>query len=85
MSAPTPKRVEAIWLSYREQVIPQAASSDQLRDLRRAFYAGAHGLLTEILRMLEPGEDATTADLYAMAAIHNELIAFNEKVKRGAA
>ncbi len=79
------KLIEAAWLSYREAVVPQNAPSIQLQECRRAFYAGACGLYTEIMRMLEPGTEPTDADLKMMAGIDGELRSFSKSVQQGRA
>lgn len=77
--------IETPWLAYREQVIPQNAGTAQLTECRRAFYAGAHALLTTIMNILEPGADATEGDLRTMDSIAAELKRFNAQVKAGIA
>jgi len=77
--------IEEAWLSYREAVIPKDAGSTQLIESRRAFYAGAHGLFTAIMMILEPGSEATDADLRTMTSIDGELRRFNSQVKAGLA
>jgi hypothetical protein len=79
------KLVSEAWLSYRDAVIPKDAGSTQLIETRRAFYAGCHSLLTAIMGALEPGTDATDADLGIMEGIQSELDQFNEQVKAGVA
>jgi hypothetical protein len=77
--------VEESWRSYRLRVIPPDASRTQLLECRRAFYAGAHGLLRGILGILEPGAEATDADLRTMDSIQMELDEFYAQLKAGTA
>lgn len=79
------KPVETQWLSYREAVIAPNAPSIQLQEMRRAFYAGAKGLLTEVLARLSEGQEVTEADLAFMESIQNELDAFAKAVLGGTA
>jgi hypothetical protein len=73
------------WLTYRTAVFPARASSTQLRETRRAFYAGAEMLLCEILISLSPGPDSTEPDEDYLTQLHDELRAFAEDVKEGRA
>jgi hypothetical protein len=77
--------IEKCWLSYREAVIPSNAPSVQLIESRRAFYAGAQGLLQTVMGILDPGSEATEADLQTMSLIEAELKRFAAKVKVGLA
>lgn len=78
-------RIDKHWLSYRQDVIPNDAPDTQVRECRRSFYAGARGLLFEILTMLDPGKEPTDADIAKMRDINNELQEFAASVKRGEA
>lgn len=67
-------RIETAWLTYRHLVIPADAASIQIKESRRAFYAGAESFLTAMMSMLDPnGEEPTAADLLKMDEIANEL------------
>jgi hypothetical protein len=78
-------RVGLLWLEYREKVIPREASRTQLLECRRAFYAGAHALLTELQIMLDPGGEPTEDDVRKVSLIEAELKRFNDDVQRGRA
>lgn len=65
--------IEAGWHSYRAIVIPKTAGATQVEECHRAFYAGAAILFESIMRMLDPGEEPTDADLTKMDAIQKEL------------
>lgn len=54
-------------------------------DLRRTFYAGASALFFLFMSVLDPGEEPTENDLAKVTALHNEIIQFNEDVKKGKA
>lgn len=73
------------WTSFRLAVIAPDAGPLQIQEMRRAFYAGAQGLLGTILRGLGPEDEPTEADLLQMGAITDELSEFALKVARGEA
>ncbi len=75
--------IEESWLSYREQVIPKDAPAMQVTECRRAFYAGARGLFSTIMNILEPGEEATDGDLATMSSIEAELNRYVAQVRAG--
>lgn len=77
--------IEKSWLSYRTECIHAEAGQLQLIESRRAFYAGARALLTAITDILEPGEEATDADIAMLEAIHVELNDFMDALKAGKA
>ncbi len=68
--------IAAGWASYRSLIVPKAASSAQVEETHRAFYAGAAILFEVIMRMLDPGVEPTDADLEKMNALDAELRAF---------
>jgi hypothetical protein len=70
------KRIEAAWESYRQRVIPHGASQVQITETRNGFYAGALSLFSAIMTTLDPGDEATDADLQVMAEIQTELDSF---------
>jgi hypothetical protein len=43
------------WNEYRQKVLPPTAPPIQVRECRRAFYAGAEMLMIQILHGLSPG------------------------------
>jgi hypothetical protein len=54
-------------------------------ETRRAFYAGARAVYTEIMKGLTPGPDCQPADIHMLSEIDFELNAFLDAVKRGLA
>lgn len=78
------KRIEEQWKTYRV-ILPEDASAAQIIETRRAFYAGAQALYHTVLTSLEPGQDATEADLSMMENIDRELRDFCDLVKNGVA
>lgn len=62
-------------------VIPSTASETQRREMRKAFYAGAHALFHMMVAMLDPGTEPTEDDLRAMDRIATELQAWETSVQ----
>jgi hypothetical protein len=73
------------WTSFEQNVFSPEIGPVQRREMRRAFYSGAAELFSVIMAMLEPGEDATDADLTRMSDLHDELERFKEDLKDGRA
>jgi hypothetical protein len=71
------------WADFLKRVVPTDAGPTQLRETRRAFYAGAQCLFVGILNRLESGEEETPADLELMADIEAEFQDFAEKIRGG--
>ncbi len=70
--------IRAGWDGYRDQVIPKKASTVQVLECERAFFAGAFVLFHGIMIGLDPGEEPTVADMRRMADIEKELADFAE-------
>ena len=77
--------VRDAWSDYRRKVMAASAPADQIRETRRAFYAGAEVLLCQILAGLDPGPDTTESDMEYLVALHNELLQFARDVQEGRA
>ena len=78
------KLLETEWITYRNAVIPNNASSTQLSESRRAFYAGAWALYSLMMNNFEHGtEDETPKDLELMAKLDGEMRDFKERVVKG--
>lgn len=74
------------WNSYVDKVLRPAGldkTPGALRELRRAFYAGAQGLMYTITMQLEDGEEATSNDMKLMDDLAAELMQFAADVKAG--
>lgn len=50
------KRIEAEWQSYKTMVVPPDAEEVQLKETRKAFYAGAVGLFDILMSQQGAGE-----------------------------
>ena len=68
--------IEGGWVSFRGLAVPTNASEIQVSQMRIAFFCGAHFLFTSLLTFLEPGAEATTADVNRMSIVAQELEAF---------
>ena len=77
------KAIARGWDSYRTTVVPIHASKVQVNETRQAFYAGAAILYETIMRMLDPGEDATEADMQRMVDLQMELDEFFQNQSKG--
>jgi hypothetical protein len=67
-----PRVLEEAWLAY-SKVLPADAGPVQVEETRRAFFAGAFSLFRRIVGTLEPGTEATEADVGFLDAIDAEL------------
>jgi hypothetical protein len=75
------------WESFRVLVMHPEAPPGQVREMRRAFFAGAEALLTLQMRDFEntPDAEPTEADMQLMDDIHADIVAFAHEVKAGRA
>jgi len=87
MSSPaTPVRtIRDAWSGYRTIVLRGDSPPVQIRETRRAFYAGAQALLAIVLGNLTTGETPTDADFQLLENLHTELLTFGGEVKEGRA
>lgn len=76
--------VKAGWRSYAEHVLPTGAPSVQVRETRRAFYAGARHLLGVLEGI---GDHAVTEDggVAILQSVSVELTRFLHDVEAGRA
>lgn len=75
------KYIEEAWRDYVARVLPPTAGPVQIRETRRAFYAGATVLFSTILR-LEPDGDCTKKDLELMESLSAEIDEFCADLER---
>jgi hypothetical protein len=61
------------WRQYAEHIVPADAPEVQMIETRRAFYAGAIACFQGLMAMLDPGTEATEADLAKMDALDAEI------------
>lgn len=75
------KLIEAGFASLRVSVISPDAPTAQVDEMRMAFMAGAQHLWGSIMTMLDPGEEASAADLKRMGLIADELDAYVKQLR----
>ena len=85
MSGPKRKLVAEQWDQFARAVLPKDAGETQRREMRRAFYAGAQGVMFGVIAALTPSGDAEEGDVQMLQELHDELSEFGEKVKAGRA
>ncbi len=73
------------WDSFARACLPPRCSATQRREMRRAFYAGAQGILVKILISLSSEAGATAEDLAVMEDLERELNDFAKAVSQGRA
>jgi hypothetical protein len=76
MTVVDPHEFAKLWESFVAAVIPAEAPEIQRREMKMAFYGGAHGLLSLISMIMDAGDDVTDADMARMESINGELEAF---------
>lgn len=75
------KIIEAGWLSFKHCVIVPEASTVQLEDMRRAFFAGAQHLWGSIFSILDEDDDVSANDENRMSLINKELGDFIKEIE----
>lgn len=70
------KLIEDSWNDYFSKVVPEDASEIQVRETRKAFYAGAVCLYTTIMTSLGPNAEVSESDLNIVGSIQDELRQF---------
>jgi hypothetical protein len=73
------------WDQFARAALPPSCSDVQRTEMRRAFYAGAQGILFKVIVVLAPESEPTVADLEMMNDLERELSDFAEAVKAGRA
>lgn len=73
------------WNEYRGRVMPPTVGETQLRETRRAFYAGAQALQQVMAHGVSDEADMTDADERLMLSIDAEFVQFAADVKAGRA
>jgi len=77
--------IEGQWAQFREKVISANASDIQLREMRRAFYAGAWAYYALVMNRLNPTSEPTGDDIQLLAGLDDEMREFGESILRGEA
>lgn len=75
--------IEAGWVALKMLTLVDAPEI-QLREMRKAFFAGAQHLFASITSVLEDGVEPTDNDIRRIEMIHVELEAWVDSIKREA-
>lgn len=67
--------VEGGWQAFAHMALADCGPL-QLAEMRKAFFLGAQHVFASILNTLDPGKEASEADLTRMSALHRELEGF---------
>ena len=78
------ERKGAGWESYRLNVLPDEAGEIQIKETRRAFFAGAAIIMETLMLALDPGDEPTDADMQRMADLQAEIDEFGQAIDREA-
>ena len=73
------------WDKYRAKVMSKAAGETQVKECRRAFYAGAESFFDTIYSALEAGPETTDVEVAKLAGMERELVEIAAKVVCGIA
>jgi len=73
------------WDQFARSVLPKDCSPTQRQEMRRAFYAGAQGILFRVIAAFAPETEPTAEDLQIMEDLDQELRNFGEMIKKGRA
>lgn len=76
--------MQEAWESYKKMVIPPNAHPTQIKETRRAFYAGAAGQC-EIFIQLSNGNHSTKVITAIVNGLREEIVGFSEQVIKGEA
>lgn len=86
MSEPILKVVASLWENFEAKILtPINAGRVQRIETRRAFYAGAAGVIDAIMINAAKGTEVTTSDEELMNGIAQEFLDFAEDMARGRA
>lgn len=77
--------LKQMWNQFQERVLPSNCSEIQLRETKRAFYAGAECLLSTIMSNLTSDAEPTEEDFKMMNDLHQEFLDFVKLIQEGKA
>jgi hypothetical protein len=78
-------RVQEQWNTFAQAVLPKDCSDLQRKEMRRAFYAGAHMLFCMLVGGVSEGAEAEPQDIQMLSDLNAECEAFAESIKQGTA
>lgn len=73
------------WMNFLQMVELMHASPMQKREMKRAFFAGAHWMLEMCSIQMDPDREPTADDVEYLQRISAEIQQFNEDIQRGSA
>jgi hypothetical protein len=81
----TPRLIQQEFEGWIKAVKLSGASPEQLREMRRAFFAGARAYSNLVIINAEDGDDVTENDLALMEGLELEMSRFCDDVLAGSA
>lgn len=75
------KLVEAGWIGLCLAIMPTDAPAIQVREMRKAFFAGAQHVFSSILAVMDDDREPTEADMRRMTNISDELTKFADELR----
>ena len=79
-------RIQALWNRFRTGVMHPASPAEQVKEMRRAFYAGVQCCLNSLAGEMSGGGELDDAgDALVIVEVHAELQQFAADVKAGKA
>lgn len=69
------------FIVFREALIPQSSSIQQVEAMEFAYMAGAQHLFASIMTVLDADSEPTEKDLEVMTKIHSELKLWEQEAK----
>lgn len=88
MSGSTTRRQPSVadtWNQFAQLVFRPSTPERQIREMRRAYYAGFHTALLTLLHGVSDGDDVQASDEAYLSGLHTECERFAEDIKRGRA
>jgi hypothetical protein len=77
--------IQQAWQNFVTVVEIQHASYAQKREMKRAFFAGAHWMLDMCSIQMDPSSEPTADDIEYLQRVHAEIMHFNEAIQDGSA
>lgn len=80
-----PNYVQQAWNQFREVNFSSNPPEDYVREMRRAFYAGADEVFRTVIQIISADDEEDDEDVDHFAAIFDELAEFSRSMKDGGA
>lgn len=65
--------MKEVWNEFAQKCVPRNATGEQRKQLRKAFYAGAHQIFFRVMAGFAPESEPTPEDLQMVTDLYNEL------------